>query len=891
MESPKERRSPSRSLERAASKKAHPSSTPESQKLLHRSPEKGSQKNREKADPRQDPPRTDTDKAETSHRGTPEGNRKDRSVPGRSKTVLRELSAELPSKVPPGTKAGGVSPASTSATPPTTANVPSTSTRPTGQCSSTTAAPLRPPSQTSSAGIGTAAPVIARPESAAKWGMPQTPPSPWPTTPSVRTVRRVTRDPHQPAQRMPLIPGQGTPRETRSYRSAALTALSGIATTVIFCVLAYVFFARSARQSSIIKSPVCTTEDCKLQARILQRWLNMSVDPCHDFDGYVCSKRVYAERGNPTAGVMGYGLKKWADSLEDRLSHAAQRLKYAGHVLAVFRTCLADVSRAESRKAVKQLKEFMRELRVSWPETPPAGVDPLEVVLDLSLNWRFGLWFDASVLRYGDGTYNAVFRPATLYREWFSIEQDVEASAAHHALWSGLYREFALDEPLRSGADVEKIVRTHNDIYGELKNVITAVPTAPLKINLWYIAARTENVSADRWRNALEAASGQRFRLSDSVTFTYGTLLEAVNNIFHRYNDTALLEDISWTFIQVFSAVADRDFLALKYGTSGMARQQRRFFCATELDAAYRWILLSILVAADFPRQSRDAIDASLNEITHAVASLLENASWTNPDLGKALSDKVRDISVTLWPSESLLTEEGLSKFHSGWFSRAGSFTEHWIAAARNWRKLMVIRDNHRELSEQPRNFLVPFLRYDHFLNAVRIALVTLSPPWYYAEGTKAMAYGSLGFTYALQLVRSFDATGIQVDPDGRITESWLPAGSKAALAKKASCLGHDSGKYGDFFPEIVAMEAVQAAYEMAATEYDHSVMVFPTLNEDQLFFVAACITVCGLNNVFPVELRVSCNKAVSAMPSFASAFRCRKDAAMNPARKCAFFA
>ncbi|KAH7975704.1 hypothetical protein HPB52_004592 [Rhipicephalus sanguineus] len=119
------------------------------------------------------------------------------------------------------------------------------------------------------------------------------------------------------------------------------------------------------------------------------------------------------------------------------------------------------------------------------------------------------------------------------------------------------------------------------------------------------------------------------------------------------------------------------------------------------------------------------------------------------------------------------------------------------------------------------------------------------------------MAFGFLGF-YALQVVRSFDAIGIQVDPQGKITDSWLPAGTKAALAEKASCLGPDSGNYSDFFPEMVAMEAVHAVYQAAATEYDRSLKVFPASSEDHLLFVAASLTVCGLNNVFPDELRDS---------------------------------
>lgn len=664
--------------------------------------------------------------------------------------------------------------------------------------------------------------------------------------------------------------------------------MAGVAITVIFCILAYALLSKPVREASVLDSLFCRTEDCGIQADILQRWLNTSVDPCHDFDGYVCSKWVDVEGRKQITGVLGYGLKQWAKDFENKLRRAIPYLDNAGYVLDVFLKCMADISKAESRRGVEQLKEFMRELRVPWPEAPSAGVDPLEVVLDLSINWRMGPWFDVTVLPYGDGTANVVLRPACLYWEWFSIEREVGASAAHTAVWNGLYQEFAPRQPQRPQAEVEQIVRIHSNIYEELSRVVKARLAAPFQIDIRRIGAYTVNVSADRWRKALEASSRRPFLLSDNLIFADKTLLEAVNNVFFRYKDAAVLWHLSWTFVQVFSSIADRDFLTHKFGSQAMARRRRRSFCVTEVEAAYRWIVVSLLVAADFPRESRDNIDASLNKITQTIASLLENVTWADPGFGQALGDKVRNVSVTLWPSESLLTGDGQSKLHAGWFSNASSFAEDWINAARNWRKL-VTRSGHAEVAEHPRNFLVPFVRYDHFLNAVRVALVTLSRPWYYAKGTKAMDYGALGFFYALQLVRSFDIVGIQVDPEGRITDSWLPTGTKAALAKKASCLGPKSDAYDDFFPEIVAMEAAHAAYEAAVNEYDRSLKVHHAFSEDQLFFVAACVTICGLKNAYPA-LRVSCNKAVSEMAAFANAFRCPENAAMNLTNKCAFF-
>ncbi|KAK8764868.1 hypothetical protein V5799_032522 [Amblyomma americanum] len=391
------------------------------------------------------------------------------------------------------------------------------------------------------------------------------------------------------------------------------------------------------------------------------------------------------------------------------------------------------------------------------------------------------------------------------------------------------------------------------------------------------------NVSAARWMQVLHASTDYSFNVADAVTFADKTFLDAVNNIFSRHNNTAMKRDLSWTFVQVFSSIADRDFLMHTLGTRSLALEQRRSFCVTEIEAAYRWLIVSLHVLTDFPPDRRAVIDASLNGVTQTVVSKLDNLSWADTDLRRALSDKVLNVSVTMWPTGSLLTTEGISHFYAGWFSNTSSFTQHWVTAARNWRRLNIPA----YLSEHPR--MQQFIEYDYFLNAIQIALVTLQPPWHYANGTKAMTYGTLVFFYALQLVRSFDAIGLQIDPEGRVSDSWLPAGTKAVTDKRASCLG--SGRdYDDYFPEVPAIEAAHATFEATLTEHERSQVVVSGCSEDQLFFLAACFILCGLHDEQEMARRVSCNKAVANFQPFAKAFGCRDNAAMNPPNKCPFF-
>ncbi|XP_037555222.2 endothelin-converting enzyme 2-like [Dermacentor silvarum] len=676
----------------------------------------------------------------------------------------------------------------------------------------------------------------------------------------------------------------------QSHRSVALIAATGLATTLLFCSLVYILLYHRHSEGEGRDNYLCFTEECRFLATVLDSWLNRSVDPCEDFNGHVCSKWLYNSRSRRESwgvGIMRYGMRNWEKNFELHLTRAAVHFPIAKQLLNVFNLCVAPSTQAESQKGVAKLKEFMRELRIPWPEPSSVTVDPLEVVFDLSLNWRVGPWFDVTVSQPTNGSAVFALRPAALCRVWVLIEEEVLAAGAQRDIWDGLYREFAPGATPLARTEIDGITKMHRDIYEEFRRAVSAIHTAPSQCSLQEIESHVANVTPSRWIHALSVTSRRAVLASDYVAFADRTLLEAVSNVFFHYSNGVILRHLSWAFIQVFSSLADRRFLVHTLGSQTKAQEQRLTFCVTEMDAAYRWLIVALRVLVDFPPQKRTVIDDSLNDVTQTVLNKLANLSWAEADFREALMSKVQRTSVTLWPSSTLLTENGLSKFFGGWFSDGSSFTEDWITAAKQWRQL-ISSSAQAGIAEHPRNFLMPFIRYDHFLNTVRVALAALSPPWYYALGTKAMTYGGIGFYYALQLVRSFDSVGLQVDPEGSVSTSWLPTGFKRAIAKKAACLGPTSG-LDHYFPEIAAMEAAHAAFDASLDETDRFLKVAPSHSEDQLFFIVACLAVCGLHDALP-SLRVSCNKAVAGFAPFAKAFRCRGHAAMNPPKKCPFF-
>lgn len=53
-----------------------------------------------------------------------------------------------------------------------------------------------------------------------------------------------------------------------------------------------------------------------------------------------------------------------------------------------YRACLRS-----QRVDIDSLRTFLRNRSLSWPKSTTADVHPLDVLLDLDINWNLGLWF------------------------------------------------------------------------------------------------------------------------------------------------------------------------------------------------------------------------------------------------------------------------------------------------------------------------------------------------------------------------------------------------------------------------------------------------------------------------------------------------------------------
>lgn len=705
----------------------------------------------------------------------------------------------------------------------------------------------------------------------------------------------ITQDKNNaPPPSRPVFSASST-TENNSRRGLILVAIVIACAVLIFAIYGTIRFLKPRREiPTALEGPMCRTRYCGEVALLSELMLNTSIDPCTDMKARTCSAPTNFIKGHKHGTkLMTLSVTYQALRFDNMLRWAERQLSLLRHLASVYKACMADVTDGESAEGIRKLRKFMSQLNIPWLTAPSLGLDALDVLLNLAFNWRVELWFGLNVVRNLDGSKNIIVGGESSLRVWLDIHDSVEASNAHRAQWNGFVSKFAPGPATVPAKEFDADFSVNDYIFKELSGVLRVRLPKPVQFVVRDAQSHTRSISAQHWMRALN----DRIKLygpfvfSDSITFRNAVLLKALDRIFTKHSSSEILKHLSWIFLQMYGPIADRRLLSITYGNEEEARSRRPIFCAEQVTAAYPGLIESLYVLRYFNSSTRATIDRQLASIKNAALSKVAGLAWADEAFRQEISQKLEKLAARIWPPKHLLTEHGISQVFASWFSSSAnqSFIESWLSAVL---KRSVFRDNASLtafMQKEPRPFTVPFIMYDYFLNEVPISAVALSFPDNPIFGIKALGYGALGLVYATQLVKVFDDVGIRVDAHGRLrpNDSWVSVGTKKALATRDGCL---NPALESTIPEVPALEIAHAAFEdsFGADSAARSMRVVSGLNEEQLFFVAACVSMCSNRETLP-SIRLDCNKAVMNFAPFARAFNCSPNSAMNPSRKCPY--
>ncbi|KAH7982660.1 hypothetical protein HPB52_006470 [Rhipicephalus sanguineus] len=713
--------------------------------------------------------------------------------------------------------------------------------------------------------------------------------------------RRISRVPFMQTARAASLPLTLSPRGRRHTKdkdsgTAIATAATMIVLVTLLTLLFFLMPSKSRSQEQMQgRETLCRTVGCRYYAEILAGAVNATINPCDDFEAYACSN--WAPLAHPYSygtASMSSAMAAWYESFRNIFLDGSRREHFFRKVDAAFASCMLT-SPEDSRRGISELKAFMRQLRISWPDAPLAKVDPLGVLLDLSLNWRLDIWFSAALHRcpYGcapsGGGRHILFDPTSFFTVRVKMQRDLSALKSYMTYWNRFSNAFfSPGFPERSEEYINRIAVIERSVFNRFILVGKKTAVQPVQFELGSIHYVTPNIPESRWIDQLNSNVNRfgDFHRNDRVTLWDRDLIYAVNEMFANYTRVELLEHIAWTFVQNFGPLADRELLLTQYGDKRAAAEYRHIFCATQVEIAYQRLFTSTYTRDHFTTRTRNGIDTLLASVAQSAVDKISSVAWADEASKQALVDHVRNVTVELWPGSEFLSDKSIDKFEQLLFADENDlFAQQWIWAMKTWRRLQD-GPAYNDTVESPRNYALPYFKYTHVLNSVSISLAAFSRPWYYADGTKVMAYGTVGFSFARELARSFDPFTVPVDLFGR-TALFQPATAwTAGSRRRASCL---SPFHSTPFPEIPALEFTYQAYkDSVASTNDSERRVSSSISDEQLFFLSACFTMCNLPETMD-SYRLRCNKAVSNFAPFAHAFGCQDGARMSPPIKCSY--
>ncbi|CAN7949339.1 unnamed protein product, partial [Ixodes hexagonus] len=636
-----------------------------------------------------------------------------------------------------------------------------------------------------------------------------------------------------------------------------------VAVTLLLILIIHFFghFTTSINETTLTR---CHTMACLEHEIRLTENLNRRLDPCQDFENYVCSAwAVSPKNAEFVTSSLSELVIWWFDSVQTILRDDTKQLKVDAKVVAMFNACMREMTVTVDKQGF--LRDFMKDRKLSWPERVHGSVDALGVLVDLDVNWQLPLWFKLKLISARGWTpHRIIVYPGPNMVYWKNLNEHV--SLRQNEYFKAFYNKFTISDTEPTDDLIRHDVRAQERIFRMIFNASTSSSRKAERVLLGEIEKYTPSISSKRWIMALNKAYSVTppFKIEDEVLITNTDVLATVQALFTELGEEVIIRHTSWWFLQNYAPLAGTDMLEIMLGNKREADIHKPFFCVSVVESCFAALLNLLYTRSLFSKSERENIDNFLGSIVQGAVSMVSSSRWLDEDSKQSTIKKLQNLSVALWPPEVMMAYKGFEKVHAAPSSKPKYFAQLWVEALKNMQRLKK-SGVHESLTQMHANSYQPYFEYTDLLNRVDISLGALSKPMYYHEGTSAMMYGGLGIFFANQLVKAFDRTGIAFTANQG--GSRLVSNKSLGIFKeKVNCLGSNSQ---NIFPEIPALEITFNAFREALNRNNTTVQTIEDFSEEKVFFMTACLMSCrlpGVENYFGAD----CNKAVMNFPEFA---------------------
>ncbi|KAH9368550.1 hypothetical protein HPB48_020941 [Haemaphysalis longicornis] len=562
----------------------------------------------------------------------------------------------------------------------------------------------------------------------------------------------------------------------------------------------------------------------------------------------------------------------------------------------MLKACMANRSRGEQDSRAFRL--FMKELNLSWPDDPPRNVNALAVVVNLAFNWQVTFWISLKLVQdrvtpqrqrllVSEGNRDDLLVFARNHAYLLSHDAYVQYWKSNCQLllpdqFNACQRNFTTK--MYESASIQ------GDVIKSLLAVSSNYPKSPVLTTVGEMGMHAGGrLNSSEWelrlREVLQPYGHPFITNSSEVLISDTLLLESIGRLFTTYSDTELVHQMSWEFVQRHISSVERTPLEISFGGRRPALPDVALYCALFVENSYRTLIVSAYAHSNMNSAKRQALDADLRGLLDAAVRKINASLWLKEHSKRMAVEKMQVMTTRIWPPEQYLTVQNLDSAYESFPANSNtSFVQSWVTTRKAQRRLQgtplqEVTDNlHPMIS-------FSLVDYDYLMNEVRVAISALASPVYYAQGTRSMFYGGLGFLYAFHALKAIDSTGRRIAANGKVAFPWLSTEEATALDERGLC--QDVQRDDTFLTSLAALEVSLSEFQ-ATRSRDGNHATSANLTEDQVFFSTLCRLTCGAPSNRARVLR--CNDLVKNVANFAAAFHCPRGSPMNPRTRCRYF-
>ncbi|XP_075556694.1 uncharacterized protein LOC142588761 [Dermacentor variabilis] len=326
-----------------------------------------------------------------------------------------------------------------------------------------------------------------------------------------------------------------------------------------------------------IVAKICDTQDCLAHASLLKASLNLSVDPCHDFSAFVCSRwaqkqTAFREDANSVMDGLRYS---WYKNFGETLRLGSLKLPVGKKPLAMYEMCLSDSSSAGKASHIPLMLSLFLYLPAAWRDISNEAISAVSLAILFAYKWQAPFWLTVTVLdgsRLSSGRRRAVVKPGAYLPSFLRQHRAATDSYGQYMLsFFNAYLPRTDDRPIHlTDSHVSSVRDMEADVLGQLNAVYSQRKPSVLTFAELDAMIAIGSAVSDSWlRSFREALSLEPQPMpQDEVLVSHAVLFEIIAGLVARYGDAKLRYLLIWEFVQLYVPLGDLSLLATRYGST-----------------------------------------------------------------------------------------------------------------------------------------------------------------------------------------------------------------------------------------------------------------------------------------------------------------------------------